>query len=182
MGLFTRKKPEETSWFCKGCTQEVAIKDIGAVMKEGEITFAPDGSCEDIVSEEDEVLCSKCSMQFFVRMKLTETTEKKRPLTVVELRGCEEQLRSDNLNEVYLKIKDRENIPDNSARYDSMAFDDEGKLFVGFTCPKCSKETKIFVKGVPIKTSEQQLEYYLGMHEKIPMACPSCTNNFTLWK
>lgn len=182
MGLFSRKTSDKTKWVCKACTQGVSIKDIGALIKGGKITIPTDGNCENIVAKEDEVVCSKCSLQITSRQIINKASEEKRSLTISELRSLEEQLRSDNLNEAYLKIKNRENLPDNSARYDEIAFDNEGKLFVDFACPKCLGKTNALLQGISIKTPEQQLEYYMRMHEKVPMTCPNCKHNFTLWK
>jgi uncharacterized Zn-finger protein len=182
MELFSGEKPEKTRWVCKACTQEVLIKDIGAVIKGGNITIPLSGNCENIVAENDDVLCSKCSMQYAVRLIIKKALEENRPLTISELQICEEQLRANNYHEAYLKIENRKNLPNNSVRYDSMTFNGEGKLFIYFTCPKCFVEAIIVVLDASAKTPEQQLEVYMRLHEKLAMTCPSCNHNFTLWK
>ena len=182
MGLISGSDSGKTRWVCETCTQEISIKDIGAVIKEGKITIPLSGNCEDIANKKDKVLCSKCSLQVNVRNIIKKALEEDRPLTISELQSCEEQLRANNYHEAYLKIENRKNLPDNSVGYKSMVFNEEGKLSIDFTCPNCSKETAILIPDASAKTPEQQLKFYMRMHEKIPMTCPSCSHNFTLWK
>ena len=62
MGLFSRKKTDRTKWTCKFCGQETSIKDISAVLREGQVTSLASGQCEGIVAEKDEVFCNRCSL------------------------------------------------------------------------------------------------------------------------
>jgi len=183
MGLFSRKKTDKTRWICKNCGQELSIKDIGSGVSGDQYTIPPDGNCEDIVSEKDEVLCNKCTMGLLVAMGVQSTKKKGECLTVTQLMSFEENLRSNSLEEAEHKIEKRKKLPDNSVRLDSFRFDNEGKVFFEFTCPKCSKKAIAFVPNLTIKTPEEQLEYYINnMYEKIPMTCRTCNHKFIIHK
>ena len=181
MGLFSRKKADNPRWICKSCGQEFSIKDIGSVVREGQYTIPSSGNCEGVASEKDEVVCNKCTMGTMVAMGLNNAKKKGEYLTVAALISHEEMLRSDNLAEAYRKIEKRKDLPENSALYDSIRFNNEGKTFVEFTCPKCSKKTIASLNNITIKTPEEQLVFYSKMHEKIPMTC-SCGHKYTIYK
>ena len=62
MGLFSRKKTDITKWTCKLCSQKFSIKDIGAVIREGQVTRLDSDNNEGTVTNSDEIFCNECSL------------------------------------------------------------------------------------------------------------------------
>ena len=187
MGLFSFKKSQKSGWTCKECDQDLSIKDVGLVVKDGKKIInnsSGDGFEKFLTQKDDMVLCKKCTLNAFISMICHNAEKEKRPLKIDELRTIVLYHRSDSLQEYSLnkEVKNREILPENSARWEAMLFDAEGKTSVDFICPKCSKETRIVIQDASINSIKEQINFFNHMYEKIPMTCPSCANNFTLWK